>query len=745
MATVSDVTNIPESGVDTIDALLDNGPGWNYQTSGESVLYFCFGDAVAQPGSLTNIGLFNASQIAAARQALNYIETITGLDFVETANTTLADFHFASANIVDASVSGFTAWEYSYSYTSGNVVTDYDATAYVYLDIYDFTENTNPAAGTSGYQVLLHELGHALGLKHPFEGSPTLPANLDDTDHTLMSYTWVGGNKTVFQEYDLDALWWIYGGDGLGGTYGINSSVGPTLPGDTPPVDVTPPTVTAFTPADEATGVPVSANIIIEFSEPIQRGTGNLVLKTSAGATLATYNAATSGNLTFSGSTLTINPTADLAFGTGYRLEVAAGSIKDLSGNSYVGTTSYNFTTEMNSLPVAANAVATVNEDEVLSGSLPLATDGNGHAVTYARVANPGHGAATVNADGTYFYFPAANFHGSDNFAYSVSDGFGGSNTYTVSVTVTPVNDAPLLAVALADQAAQPASSFSYTVSAASFTDIDNPTLNYSAALANSSPLPAWLHFDPASRTFSGTPSGADAGTLEIRLTATDAGGLSASDIFSLTVGNRQTGTPGNDRLISTAGDEFIDGEGGIDTAVFGGNRSNYSLALAQGGSTVHDNVGAGGTDTLTAVERLEFADRKVAIDLLPTQNAGQALAFIGTLAFELIHVPAVVGVILPYFDQGETMTSLSQLAIDVGLVRALAGSDSNADLASLAYRNVIGQQADAVIVDTLTGFMDGRFGNYTQAGFIAAVASLDINLEHIGLVGLQQTGIEFA
>ena len=36
---------------------------------------------------------------------------------------------------------------------------------------------------------------------------------------------------------------------------------------------------------------------------------------------------------------------------------------------------------------------------------------------------------------------PAANYHGSDSFTYTVSDGNGGSNTYTVSITVDPVND----------------------------------------------------------------------------------------------------------------------------------------------------------------------------------------------------------------------------------------------------------------------------------------------------------------
>jgi len=53
----------------------------------------------------------------------------------------------------------------------------------------------------------------------------------------------------------------------------------------------------------------VGSNIVLNFNEAIARGTGNIVLKTAAGVTVATYDAATSSNLSISGSTLTINPT----------------------------------------------------------------------------------------------------------------------------------------------------------------------------------------------------------------------------------------------------------------------------------------------------------------------------------------------------------------------------------------------------------------------------------------------------
>ena len=50
----------------------------------------------------------------------------------------------------------------------------------------------------------------------------------------------------------------------------------------------------------------------------------------------------------------------------------------------------------------------------------------------------------TLNADGTVTYTPAANFTGTDTFTYTVRDGNGGSDDGTVTVTVDPVNDAPV-------------------------------------------------------------------------------------------------------------------------------------------------------------------------------------------------------------------------------------------------------------------------------------------------------------
>ena len=69
------------------------------------------------------------------------------------------------------------------------------------------------------------------------------------------------------------------------------------------------------------------------------------------------------------------------------------------------------------------------------------------------------------------------------------------------------------------------------------FNDTDGELLTYSASLSDDSALPAWLSFDAATQTFSGTAGNHQVGAIEIKVTASDAT-ASVSDEFSLTVNN---------------------------------------------------------------------------------------------------------------------------------------------------------------------------------------------------------------
>lgn len=107
---------------------------------------------------------------------------------------------------------------------------------------------------------------------------------------------------------------------------------------------------------------------------------------------------------------------------------------------------------EENTAPVAHDDVFTVNEDTVLTGNV-LADNGVGAdfdldddtlIVTAGTFATLAGGSVILAADGSFTYAPAANFHGADSFTYHISDGQGGSDSGTVSITVASVNDGPV-------------------------------------------------------------------------------------------------------------------------------------------------------------------------------------------------------------------------------------------------------------------------------------------------------------
>jgi methionine-rich copper-binding protein CopC len=187
-----------------------------------------------------------------------------------------------------------------------------------------------------------------------------------------------------------------------------------------PQDDTTAPTASTFSPADEATAVAVGANVVVTFSEPIQRGAGNIVLKKADGTTLATY-AQSSTEVTVSSSTLTINPAADLSYSNSYKVEFAAGSVQDLAGNNYAGTTSYNFTTgaaPANHAPVLDASKAPALTSIIQGGSAPAPGNTSGASLVSGLIASaaplanysdadrdlPGIAITSVNPNGMLYF-----------------------------------------------------------------------------------------------------------------------------------------------------------------------------------------------------------------------------------------------------------------------------------------------------------------------------------------------------
>ena len=163
----------------------------------------------------------------------------------------------------------------------------------------------------------------------------------------------------------------------------------------------------------------------------------------------------------------------------------------------------------------------------------------------------------------------------------------------------------------------------SYQLPATAFIDLDaGDAMLLSATLADGSALPSWLTFNPATRTFSGTPPLASVGSvLDIKVTATDSS-FSVSDNFLLTItqakGANVNGTAGADVLAGTFRDETMIGLAGNDTftgsagadVIDGGadlDLVDYSASAAAVSVDLTSGIAGGGDaagDTLISIEQ---------------------------------------------------------------------------------------------------------------------------------------------
>jgi VCBS repeat-containing protein len=178
--------------------------------------------------------------------------------------------------------------------------------------------------------------------------------------------------------------------------------------------------------------------------------------------------------------------------------------------------------TAVNDAPTAAADTYSTAEDTTLTvgapGVLANDSDPDGNTLSAAVESAPSHGTLTLNADGSFSYIPAANYHGSDSFSYRASDGSLASNQATVTIMITATNDGPTAA----DDAYSTAEDTTLTVGApgvlANDTDPDGDTLS---AVAGSGPSHGTLSRS-ANGSFIYTPAANYHGTDSFTYRASD-------------------------------------------------------------------------------------------------------------------------------------------------------------------------------------------------------------------------------
>jgi hypothetical protein len=729
MATVSDITTTPLSGLNHIDALLDTGPDWNYLTPAGNTLYYTFSILSGNEAGQTGQEAFTLAQQVATRGAFDYISKLTGIQFVEAVNGTDAQIHLCNTDLQGSNVTGLCSWHSSYTY-SGTQLVGYDADAYVYLDDVEwFSQNHNLNLGGYGYETLLHELGHALGLKHPFDDSIHLPSSQDNTNNTLMSYTPAGGAHSTYSQYDVAALKWLYGMDGLGGALGINSTTGARY-------------ITGTSGADALTGT--AANDTLEGdggNDMIDGGSGNDTAVFRGVRSNYTISALANGDLAVTNTV----PSPDGSDGTDTLHSVEVLQFKDMSvSRADVVAAAADITP-----PNKPTVVVTKNAAGYTAGNTPL-VNGQGEVGATIKVftnENTMVGTATVDANGLWSTNLSLLADHTNYVIFATATDAAGnvstaSDTANFSVDATP----PVM----------PTYSKSYTDGSNQIAFSGAGEAGTTIELVRSGDLQTIAH-----TTVSGSgnwhidSAPLPNGTYTVSVVSSDVGGnsTSASTRASWTVNSAAniTGSGNADVLKPGVDNNAVDGGAGIDTVVYSGSHNNFTVTHADWGFDVVDKTGFNGHDSLINVERIQFDDGYLAVDIDGT--AGQ-LYRLYSAAFGREPDAIGMGYWISRMDNGTKLAQVSREFMVGGdgtgqaeFVKMYGSNSSNATFVTTLYHNILGRDPDA---EGYKFWLDALNGNLNpdktafRAQLMIDFSDSPENLQKVQLVGTLEHGVDF-
>ncbi len=188
--------------------------------------------------------------------------------------------------------------------------------------------------------------------------------------------------------------------------------------------DTAAPVLASTSPLNNATGV-TSSRILLNFSEAVIAGVGNIVI--SNGADTRTISVTDITQVTFSGHSANINPSADLIRGASYNVQMASGVIKDVSGNSFAGIV--NATTL--SFNTAAPAVVVVGAPKL------LITEVNSNAVGGDFFELYNYGTTTIDLTGWKWDDDSASFSDVGNATFGNTSLAPGQRLVVINATST--------------------------------------------------------------------------------------------------------------------------------------------------------------------------------------------------------------------------------------------------------------------------------------------------------------------
>jgi len=504
-----------------------------------------------------------------------------------------------------------------------------------------------------------------------------------------------------------------------GGTTTTPTTPTPVTP-PTSSTDTTAPLLVTTDPANNTTVSPTKAFLSLNFNEAIVAGTGSIELR--AGSTLVeSFDVATSGRISIAGSILTIDPTANLTGSTSYSLSIPAGGVKDAAGNAVGSSLAFGFATsaagsdttapslDTASPANAATGVATTSNIELKfseavqlgTGEIQLLTSSGSLVESFTTGSNritvngdtviidPSNELATATAYRLNFTGNAVEDLGGNGYT-AASYSFQTANLQAASLSVTAdktsVNEGQTVVFTVSAPSLSTGTSIGYLLEGISLQDLDSGSLSGQITLnaGKTAQLSVRLKADsllegPETLTF--TAEGLSASTTVID---TSAGSSLAQEI--------QAGSQGGTIMLS-AGPDRVTGSSERDIAFINGSSEDYSIQI-QGDKAFIQQESSLNIDTLVNVERVQFSDKSVALDIEGVP--GQAYR-IYKAAFG--REPDLEGVgfwISRMEEQDWDLIEVSARFIDSDEFRASYGTNpSDAQYLTKLYENVLGRVPD--------------------------------------------------
>jgi Tol biopolymer transport system component len=224
-----------------------------------------------------------------------------------------------------------------------------------------------------------------------------------------------------------------------------------------------------------------------------------------------------------------------------------------------------------------------------------------------------------------------------------------------------------------------------------------------------------------------------DARTISLATVGADFGTLAGATLTGTSGDDLLLGGQGFDMLTGGAGNDVLDGGGGRDLAVYAGARANFTVNIGASGTTVADKTGAEGTDAVGNIERMQFADGNIALDI--NSHGGQVYRLYQAAFDRAPDLPGQ-GFWIWHMDNGKSLATVADLFLTSVEGQALYGNaPNNTELLTRFYANVLHRAPDAPGMAFWTDLMaKGMTAGQVLAGFSESpenVANVAAVIEH--------------